>query len=120
MRTVAAEYCSFKSKDICWPLYSEGYGLVSQVSLLGYTYYSSVSFSTHIETLSPPSVLTRKKGFKTINSDTRLNKGLSYLQTPRAVHGITEEELFPVKQEILNHFTNIGKRIVIYLNEKQI
>ena len=118
-KTIASMYCPFESKDLCSPLYSEGYGLVTEPHLLGNTFYASASFATQIETLNPPSNLTKSGKFRGINSYLNTSRHLSPRDTPKAITRITEEELEPVKQEILKHFSNIGQRLAIYLNNNQ-
>ena len=118
VRSVVSEYCNFYNKDICHHQYSEGYGLVSESSLLGNKFYASASFDTQIETLNPPSNLTKHGKFYGINFDNNLNTELNYLGDPKYLKEVTEEELEPVKRRIVKHFSIIGKKLAIYLKEK--
>lgn len=115
--TVATTYCPIERRNYCFSRYSKGYGLVSEPNILGDIYYASASFGTQVETLNPPSNLTKTVKFRGINSRFKTNILLDSRDRPRGLKRITEAELEPVKQEILNHFSNIGKRVASYLNK---
>lgn len=117
--TQASEYCPFESPSDCLPLYSQGYGVVSEANLLGIRFYASASFKTTVESISPPSNLTYSNNFRGINSYLSTNRELRYNEVPRSQKRITKEELAPFKVEVLEHFSDVSKRIVNYVNGTQ-
>ena len=116
--TQASEYCPFETPSNCVALYSQGYGVVSQGHALGDNFYASASFKTQIESTNPPAMLNYERGLRGINSYFSTNRQLRYNEVPRSPKRITDEELEPFKREVLQHFSDMGKKIAVYLNAK--
>ena len=116
--TQASEYCSIDRDHLCQALYSQGYGVVSRGYALGNNFYASASFNTQIESVSPPALLNSQKEFRGFNAYHNTNRELRYNEVPRSEVRITEEELKPFKREVIQHFTDLGKKIVLYLDKR--
>ena len=112
-RTLAELNCSQYG---CSEHYSEGYGLFTRSFLGMDRYYASSSFFISAELLTQPIDLGLLDGMWESSQFQRKNKLIDEFKSPKDFKALTQEELAPVKSEILVYFDEIAGHMSNYLN----
>ncbi|MBV1928905.1 MAG: hypothetical protein KUG81_05275 [Gammaproteobacteria bacterium] len=100
----------------CTEHYSQGYGLFTR-SFLGIDrYMASASFSISVEIINPLADIAVQKGMRDILRFSNKNKIISDFKDPEDFKNISEQELSPIKNEILSYIKSVAAATSRYLS----
>ncbi|WP_371189215.1 hypothetical protein [Thalassotalea maritima] len=100
----------------CNEFYSQGVGLFTRSFLGMDRYHASASYDISIELLTLPIELTQLNEFRAMTQWQRKNKLVDSFNDPKVFDDITEQELKPIQDEILNYFTELAQLTGSYMN----
>ena len=92
----------------CAEHYSEGYGLFTRSFLGINSYFASSSFTVSIEIIDTPADIGVQQDMRDILHFNNKNKILTNFEAPKEFRNITQEELNPIREEILNYIKYVA------------
>ena len=110
--TLASLECSSYG---CTEHYSQGYGLFTRSFLGISSYVASASFIISTEIIQPPIDIGIQKDMREVTKFDNKNRTLSDFKGPAEFKNITEDELAPVKDEILEYIKSVATITSRYL-----